>query len=431
MRKNLKLFKEFFSKNIIKSLALLIVIVSTCIIFCSKIAEINYQFHSLSYFNKEELSNGECLNIYSCISDSYDMMYMDENGSVDMDSVNEKYSKAVESDIYRQIGELPAVDKVYSYTDESRGENLYNDSYIKLIFSNTDTYQFFNYDLSDGCWFWETEQTSEYPNVVLCGSIFGDVEVGSDIDITYLTKPYKVHVIGKVAAPYQHVEFVGDYIHGIKNTNTLFFMDDELSFKTFGSTIKRYPSAAVVQYKSDATEEEIEECHQFYRSAVYSKVDNIPAGKRIYVSSDEYMELAYDYINNDIKQLLEKDLIFSIIAIFMTIILSVLMIRSKRNEHNIYCLCGASKRKNFLISFSAIASIAVAAGIICSIYMLNYSYMISNGMVSVSDIEFRFEWNCYAVMWLYLLVVSLISSVIPFIMLVRKKMTLITLYRKK
>lgn len=453
MRKNLLIFKEFFHKNKIKSLALVVIITCTCIIMVNTVAEINYRYKSLSCFEGEELKNADYVRVYEQLEYTYTEKYANDNRSVNVDSFKKDYSEIVKSDLYHQIEQLPAVDKVYSYYDEDGGYSRYNDVDMGLYFANEDTYKYFGKDLSAGCWFWETEQKSEYPNVVLCGSIFENTEIGSDIDIIYNTDPYKVHVIGKIAPPYQYVSINGIGGSALRSGNLMFFVDNEFSYNFFGSQIKRYPTNAIVQYKSTATEEDIKECRDFYRSFVEKNGGSVLNIQNAYRSLSWKLELEYTLLNEGVENLINVNLIYCSAAMLVTVILAILMVRGKRKEHNIYCLCGCSKMKAFWLSFAGIATITFISGVLVSIYMIVRSSIISSGILNIyrnefvgvkyfihklfgkiTDIDsigYIFDWKCYGIIWGYLLIITVISSIIPFIMVMKKKMTLMTLYKQK
>ena len=320
---------------------------------------------------------------------------------------------------------------------EEKGLIVYNDSYISLLFSNEDTARLWDYELSDGCWFWETKQTSKYPNAVVCGSIFQNVEVGSDIEILYGARPYKIHVIGKVAAPYQTVNITGDYSLGLSNENRVFFLDDEMSYNTFGAKIRRNPTSALVKYKDNSTKEDIEECRKFYKRYVYSKFskDLVDIDESEIDSIDGFAEPEFIFdgaeysIESAKRETFPRSTFFTVISALMFVILTALMVKVKMPEFCIYRFCGCTRIRSFLIFLSAILSITVLAGILGSVFMLVHNYMIYNGMTDMKMSQYIYGGNCYLIMWLTLIADVLLGSIIPFIVLCKRKITLITLYK--
>ena len=403
----------------------MIIITSACVILCTSIAHLNYYYSSLSYFQKIG-SKADDVNIHD--------PYCQAVSKIDEP---EKYLEFIKNDIYGQIRKQPAVDKIYDIVDVPFVEYNNNDN-IDATFANIDTYDVFNLPLADGCWFSSTEQTSEYPNAVVCGSAFVNVKVGSDIEILYSSypsekKPYKIHVIGKVAPPY-HTITLGctSYNDAMMVRNEIFFLNNELSYNIFGDAMmgsQICPPSAIVKYKDSATEEDIEKCREFYNS--FFDEFNLEYQYKLYTPCEILINDGLSEINYYIKTTVTKDLVFIGVASFMFIIMTVIMVKNKLREYYIYYFCGCSKKKTFLISIAAILSIAVVAGIICSAYMMISSYMVANGTAMYAASEYIFSGNCYVIMWAYLLLNVLISCIIPFVILVRKKMTLITLYHQK
>lgn len=429
MRKFFRLLGDFFCNNRLRALALLIIIASTCVIFSSSIADYNYDADSLAYFDRDEFERADYVNIYESFEDRFMEQNYTGSGLYDATDFNEAYGNFVKSDVYTQIKKLPAVDKVYSYTEETL-TGTYNNTSFDLIFGDIDTHRVFDYRLSDGCWFWDAEQSSEYPNAVVCGSLFESVPVGSDIDIKYLGSMRRIHVIGKVSAPYHTVEFTNSLVHGLNTyRNKIFFLNDETSLKTFGETIKRYPSDAIVTYKADATDEEIKECQDFYKS-FFTESEIKEYFLTPFYELDDMIAEARQSINEEINNMLRRDLVFLFIATFIFIALTVLMVKKKLHDYYIFYFCGCTRKKSFWLSVAGISIIAIIAGLIASGYIMYSYYMISHGYYNGSQNSYVFDYRCHLVVWLYLAVVVLVSCIIPFIMVASKKSTLMSLYRK-
>lgn len=441
--KFLKLFGMFFHKNILKSLSLLLISVSMCVIFSTTLANYNYYFKSISFFQKDEIIKADQVRIYDTFEWVYmDFMIGDQDGRYDMSEFNKDYQKFVDTDVYGQIKKLPAVENVYSCTVDGGGYTFYNNAKFQTICSDEPTYKLWDYSLSSGEWFWNTEESSEYPNVVLCGSIFENVDIGSDIDITLNTYHYKVHVIGKVAAPYHIIRFT--YPSGSLDNmhNTIFVLRDNKTIDYFGKQILRYPDRAIVTYKESATDEEIEQCREFYKSFFINENPYLPfdldeiiyelerSNTEISKPIKDMVEDEVEQVNRQIEFSLKKQLLVILIAAFMFMALSVLLVRKKQHDYYIYYFCGCSKRKTFLISLAGIATIAVVAGLVCTGYMMWRTYIISHGMVTGGDYQYIFDTTVYLAVWVYLALCVLLSCIIPFRMIFSKKSSLISLYRK-
>lgn len=448
--KFLKLFGMFFHKNILKSLALLIISTSMCIILATIAANYNYYFQSIRFFQTDEMLYSDSVGIYDDFRYLCTTFLTSQTGDEDipytMDDYNEDCANFIFSDVYGQIEKLSAVERVYSYTVTSNGYNAYNNADFQMICSDEATYKLWNYSLSNGTWFWNTEESSEYPNVVLCGSIFENVSIGDNIDITLNNEPYTVHVIGKVAAPYHFIRLGGSEISLDTFSSTIFVLKDEKTVGYFGKQILRYPEPAIVNYKDSATKEEIEQCREFYRSfftnenpyfsfdmetvAEMAGVEEVKNMITVYEPMKEKVERAENSVMTTLAATIKQDLIMPLIATFMFMALSVLLVRKKQRDYYIYYFCGCSKRKTFLISLAGIASIAIIAGLICIGYMMWRTYIISHGMVTGGEYQYVFDTTVHLAVWGYLVLCVLLSCIIPFRMIFSKKSSLISLYRK-
>ncbi len=444
--KFLKLFGMFFHKNILKSLALLVVSVSSCIIFSTVLASCNYYYQSESFFRKNEILNSDYIMIYTKFRNLCDAAYYgelgDETSQGNIEVWNENYEAFVLSDVYGQIKKLPAVENVYSYMKHNYGYSVYNNSEFQMICSDELTYKLWDYSLSSGSWFWNTKESSEYPNAVLCGTIFENVDIGSNINITFNNQPYTVHVIGKVAAPYQTINFAGPFYSLNTFGNTIFVLRDKKTIDCFGKQILHNPSSAFVTYKSDATNEEIEQCREFYSSLLTDENPDfpfdlekaeeyyIPMPSDLYQPTVELVEESNRLIAATIKEIIYRNFIILFISTFMFVVLSVLLVRKKQRDYSIYYFCGCSKRRTFLISLAGIASIAVVAGLICTGYMMWKDYIISHGMVTNGGYQYVFDTTVCLIVWGYLALCVLLSCIIPFRMIFSQKSSLISLYRK-
>ncbi len=450
--KSLKLFGMFFHKNILKSLALLIISLSMCIIVSIIAANCNYYFQSVSFFSKKEILNSDFVKIYNKFNSLCEYFYLEcQSDNKDYHYSINDYSNDCEnfalSDVYGQIETLPAVDHVYSYTVLDKGRNIYNYADFQIICSDEPTYKLWDYSLSNGSWFWNTKESSEYPNVVLCGTIFENVDVGRNIDIIFNNSPYTVHVIGKVAAPYHTIRFTGDECSLDNFSNTIFVLRDDKTIDYFGEQILYRPASAFVAYKDSATKEEIEQCREFYESFFTNEnpyfsfdlnvvldmagVDDIESFQGSpYDSTAELAERAKDIVMTTVTATLKQDLIIPLISTFMFVALSVLLVRKKQRDYSIYYFCGCSKRKTFLISLAGIASIAVVAGLICTGYMMWRTYIISHGMVTGGEYQYVFDTTVCLIVWGCLALCVLLSCIIPFRMIFSQKSSLLSLYRK-
>ena len=438
--KRFTLYFEFFRRNILKSVALLIIMVGLGVIISDMITRVDYNIQSLNYFVGDGIENSDVVSIYEAFQSNY--FQKEEPTSIDGDietydsgDFNGVYAELVNTDIYSQIKKMSAVDKVYSYTVEPYAMK-YDDTTTSMYFANIDTYNRYSFALSNGCWFSDYDNSSEYPPAVLCGTNFADVNVGDDIEVQYYVSPekHKIHVIGKIAAPYMTIDFDNDFARSISYTDKVFMLNDQRTVDMFGEQIKRYPTTAIVKYKSGSTFDEIEECRNFYRSFFSEDEvdDSYVNGFPIFTSYSEMMDYSYIYFEENMRNILVDGSFYAGIATVMFIIISVLLIRSRQKEYNIYLILGRTKKQNFIQSLCGILTIVVIAGIICSFYLVFLSNALSNGVMN-GDSESCHRYVgllSYSVLWGYLIIGGLIATVLSYVMLLRKKMTLITLHKQ-
>ncbi len=434
----LRLFFQFFNKNILKSLALFIIFVGSGIIISDMVSRVEFNMQAVGFFQGDGIENSDVVSVYR----TFEWCFLqkqeptDQNGDTfyyAADELNKAKAEFVKKDVYAQIKNLPAVDKVFSYTIEGFKAFNYKDISVPMCFADMDTYNRFSYRLSDGCWFGEYDNSSPYPPVVLCGSEFDDFNIGDDIEINYYVseKKHKVHIIGKVAAPYMTIDSynLGDFYRSLTYESRVFMLNDERTVAEFGEQIKRNPTSAIVQYKRDATPEDIQKCRDFYCS-FFSEEDLKQID--VYEPYDEMLEYSKTYFDGNVNAILKSGLLYAFIAAFMLVVLTVLMLRSKQKEYNIHLILGRTKLQIFMQSLFGILFIAIAAGIVCTIYLVLLNSALSHGFMNTYG-EFNNRYAgplTYSVLWGYIVIVTLIASIIPYIMVFRKKMTLITLNKQ-
>ena len=211
-------------------------------------------------------------------------------------------------------------------------------------------------------------------------------------------------------------------------SNRVFLLNDKKSLDMFGErSLYGFPTSAFVTYKDNATDVQIQECRDYY-SSIYKDAKDITLEG--YVSCEDLFEALNGVIDFSIQQTFQNSMLFLGTATLMFVIISILMVKTKQNEYNIHTICGSSKKNSFLYSLFAMGFISVLAGLICSIYLMVFNYFLINDLLPESGNDFYINAVCYIALWLYLIITTAISTIVPYIMVFRKKMTLMTLYRK-
>ena len=380
-------------------------------------------------FNKPEFSNASFVGIPSFVRGGY---YSLEEQAQTMQKIPRNYyfDKAryryfKDNDIYSDLKKLSAVDNVYYYygVPANYARNWENRQSSVFAMSN-DTYKLlFQRPLSSGKNFEDTEQTSKYPNAVVCGPSYDDVSVGDDIPITAeyipvskfssvsyyqvssstrISKEYKVHVIGKISYPYKTLSQLPPHETQLNNVllntcdNAIIMLDNDFTLNYFSDiSVKSYPGDSIVSYKKGATAKDMEEFRAYcdkitsaHISEVYKKFDIKMRGglPRMYVNGKDVVARpynnsvseSYDYAINNLNsetktRLLPVALVIGVIGIIASCFAAVLMIRKKRKDICIYYFCGCTKSKVYLLYLSITAASVLAVGILSSVFMYVYN----------------------------------------------------------
>lgn len=434
MKKKVTIFKQFFSRNLLKTLVLLIVMTAACVFVTQITSRIEYIDESTKFFSDDDISRSDYVTIFS----DFDVYFFEKNTVSDgkepksdeknADEYNKQHDDLIGQSIYAQIKSFSAVSNVYYYTIEQFGAMKYNNTETDMYFADIETYKRFPYELSEGQWFSSSESSGEYPDAVLCGPNFSNVSIGDTIEINYYAYPekHKIHVIGKVAAPYKTMELNGDFTKGLSYTNKVFFLAEKKNTELFGKTILRNPTSAIVTYRANASEKQIEDCRSYYKS-FYSDIDTVTLNG--YVPCSELLNESKTVTEKAKMNLLKEYGLFIIVGTVMFLTVAILMIKTKQKEFNLYLLFGSTKKKSFLYSFFGIAAIAFWAGLLGTTYLMWFSYAISHGMI-VNNNFYHVGLVSYLVMWGYLIVNTFIAAIVPYLMIIRKKMTLMTLHKR-
>lgn len=217
--KKIKLFSFFFSGNIIKTLCLITILGLSLIMMSDHLAFFRYNIMSASYINSDYFKNAIYVQVYNSFLINYQLENQ-ELAEKNIDEYNktflEKMLKMVDINFFEKSKTYPAVEDVYGYSYLGGTYDVYTDDTLKICFGSENTYRAFKYPLSSGTWFDAATQKSEYPNAVVCGYNYNSVRVGDDIEIQLYDvndQPdykIKVHVIGKIAAPYYNFQLGGE-----------------------------------------------------------------------------------------------------------------------------------------------------------------------------------------------------------------------------
>lgn len=404
--KRLHLFFSSFSQNLFSSLMLVVITSVALISVQNVVGQYRYINHSKYIIDNEYLKNSD-----------YFML--------DISSLPPEYHQQLEysNNTRESISAFDGVEGI-AYTKKSTA--VYRSTNINLSMYNKSMRKAFQKQLSEGEWFQSQTETDDIPNVVICGAIFDDISVNSNITIKLYGNNQEiteqtVHVIGKIAYPYLSADY-----------NTI---SEDVSAQNF------LVQANIVIFDDNKQTQDLLDKHTILSSLSFSyfvlyKTDCTPSQKekvRDYMNSTgSYAE--YDKILRNTEKEIRENIVKQMITpVFLLIISTVLLISiatlntyKKLREHTIYYLCGCSRKISFGYLFCEISIITFVATLINIIYVSYTINLYKSGQMGYS--KSIVDYNNIFLSVVYCIFTVLITIILPF--LVYRKNTPIEIYRR-
>ena len=291
--------------------------------------------------------------------------------------------------------------------------------------------QNFHLNLAGGKWFPNDAQQLEgqINGIVGGNTVFRRVSPGDDLTVSVFDKQgresqLKVHIVGKLADPSLLPTFGSAAIGTTVTANSFLQPADatillqetpQLADFLKDKSEMNYNPNFFVKFSGSASQSEIEKAEEFMKEN-----GTISTYKEIMTASDEK-------IKDDRNKQLIMPLFFLFVSTMALISVSTLMVRKKLGEHSIYYLCGCSRVKSFCYLLGGIGLISIVACLINILVIAFHPVLEAIGVLHISNAIL--DSTSILILFIYLVVVVLISAILPFLVFFRESP--IELYRRR
>ncbi len=415
--KKLNLFFLSFSQNVFSSLVLIIILSVALVSVQDILGQYRYITYSRYIIENDTLSNSDLFMID---------MEMAMNASAQDPGMMYEVGKPIRKKILSFDGvEGIADSRNFScgYISAETGKKTYPGAKIYT----GQMQKAFAKQLTEGRWFEQADASSDKPCVVVCGSTFDNVSVGSDITITpddypggsSGVKKTTVHVIGKVGYPWYAGSYgsISDDISTdffLKQQECVIFADNEQTQELFEDDSDDLQLSYFVVYKDDCTDEQ--------RNEVRNYIGTVGT----YATHDTILENTNKKIQEELMNRIITPIFLLVIATIALISISTLNTYKKLKDHSVYYLCGCSRKKSFAYLFVEISIVTLIAVAVNIIYVTIIMNKLASGSLDYANCIVDYKNILFAVV--YCLAAITVTTILPFI--VYKKNTPLEVYRR-
>ncbi|MDD3260476.1 MAG: ABC transporter permease [Oscillospiraceae bacterium] len=329
-----QIFLEFYRKNILAAIVLIVILTISLFSVMSAAVQYNYLSYAKTFYTHAGLEN----SVY----------------------VMPKFTTQTEK-LLQQADHLRNQEGVEAVLTQKTAGAQYGGEFQNLYFYNQ-AEQKMPVHLSAGTNFQQAKAAPQGTRnaIVSSGGAFQTIKCGDTLQLFAGSTdgkecPLSIHVIGKLAAPQLLPDF-GTASYGtalpfdqlLTNATNAVILQDDATTKTLQKQLSVIASPCYfLSFRSDASAAQ--------KDAVFSTVESTGA----YISYQTLLNDTKIQLHTKMQKLFGLPVFFLVVSTVAFLSVSVLLVTKKLKDHIIYYLCGCSKRRSRLFILTNILSISL------------------------------------------------------------------------
>lgn len=406
--KRLALLFEFYRKNLVAVVLLLVIMIASLFYFVNFLGLVGYHTYPMQLMEQLGQQDG----IYFMAADS-------------MEDIMTSHTTAYNEFRTQDFSAVKAV-----VSPGNAKASVKNVPVVNVVVCNEDYIQEFNF-VDHGQWFSSAEGDPDSPlEIVVGGLSMAGFRPGQMIDLTLLDlwgEPLltvEAKVIGNDTTPtvglslQSQAQEINAYMLFQRVHNILFIRESDYT-RLADSSLLDYPNNFLVIFREDATDEEKQQVLDFLDQ------------RGFYQSFETIRQNSEATLSQQLRQDMPRPLSMLLVSAFAMIAVSVLLTQKQMRDYQVYFLVGYSRRKCFWNTFVAIFVLGIVAGGVNLLYLLYQQFSVvvfSTFSNALSDPTYLVMGSSAWYILLFVVVSALLSTLIPFAML--RKRSSIELYRR-